>query len=314
MASAAGGPASSRLNFRFGTKQGDSNCLDVMGALQGEGESLFIWGQTMAAFDRVVELCNREPSFQNARGEGLLSRSTVQKKLSDWITFFEGGPQGEQSITGSGGGSAKSHTMIQMEDLMKEIIECKRVAESRKGADPPGRKKHEVAAARDQLREAMTGPEPKQRRKRDAPRTDDGESGDGTGQGGSGRRGGSGKSGKSGSSNQTATDGMAHAASEMARAVAAAAKASAPPPAEKLQAGSIEVVLAERKLKLQEVKHADRHDLQVRRDLHQFELQKLQLEVMKAEISERAARFELELQRLRADQGADRRGAGGAGH
>ncbi len=65
------------LTFKFCTKQGDTNCLDFMGELQGEGESLSVWGQTMAAFNHIVELCNREAVFQNAKGESLLFLSTV---------------------------------------------------------------------------------------------------------------------------------------------------------------------------------------------------------------------------------------------
>ncbi len=86
---------------------------------------------------------------------------TVQKKLADWLTIFKGGQQGEQSLTGSRGSSAKTHTMMQMEDLMKEIIEFKHIAESCKGTDPAEHKMQEVAAVLEQLREAMTGTESK---------------------------------------------------------------------------------------------------------------------------------------------------------
>jgi hypothetical protein len=78
-----------RLNFKFSTKQGDLNCLDIMGALQGEEELLFVWGQTAAAFDRVVELCDREVPFRNAKGKGLLSRSTVcSRSTIRYLVFF----------------------------------------------------------------------------------------------------------------------------------------------------------------------------------------------------------------------------------
>ncbi len=67
-----------RLNFRFGTADGDANAITVMEAFQGEGESLFRWGETGAALKRVASLCNSTEAFQGPKGEPLLSVGTLQ--------------------------------------------------------------------------------------------------------------------------------------------------------------------------------------------------------------------------------------------
>jgi hypothetical protein len=78
----------------MGTKEGNTNCLDVMTAIQGEGETIFTWGQTAGAYHRMVHLCNQDTAFQGKNGVVLLSLTTAVKKLADWITFFTTGQQG----------------------------------------------------------------------------------------------------------------------------------------------------------------------------------------------------------------------------
>ncbi len=69
----------------MGTAEGDSNCLDVMLAIQGKGQNIFAWGESGTAFQRVVDLSDQDTAFQGKGKEGLLDRSTVIKKLDQWF-------------------------------------------------------------------------------------------------------------------------------------------------------------------------------------------------------------------------------------
>eukprot|EP00961_Rhodomonas_salina_P193997 2619127-Rhodomonas_salina.1 len=53
-----------RLSFTLGTSTGDERCLELMGAIQGEGELPFTRGEAMASFLMIVEACNSVSLFQ----------------------------------------------------------------------------------------------------------------------------------------------------------------------------------------------------------------------------------------------------------
>ncbi len=84
-------------------------------------------GRQMAVCAEIVELCNKETAFQGSNREGLLTRATIQKKLQDWIVFFDG-KERPVSATGSAGCGPRTQAMMVMEDLMHAILEHKRVA------------------------------------------------------------------------------------------------------------------------------------------------------------------------------------------
>ncbi len=105
----------------------------MMEAFQGEGESLFRWGETGTALKHVASLCNSTEAFQGPKGEQLFSVGTLQKKMTDWLDFFGVAFEQECGASGTGSLGPRSTAMIHMEDIMWIIIEHKRVAESRKG-------------------------------------------------------------------------------------------------------------------------------------------------------------------------------------
>jgi hypothetical protein len=85
------------------------------------------------------------------------------KKLNhwQWMAFFAAGPQGKQSVTWSCCCRAKSKTMMQMEDIVCPIMECKQTVEVQTRQVERGT---EGAAAREQLKEALQGCKPRQQR------------------------------------------------------------------------------------------------------------------------------------------------------
>ncbi len=204
--------------------------------------------------------------------------------------------------------------MMVMEDLMRSILEHKRVAESRKrGQSAPGSGKAQLKAATEQLHEAMSGREPKPKKQRkglSAPLAERGDVLDELFQ--DEEEAGEDVPAPRTSSNKTATDAMAAAASDMARAVASCAKAGSDKPAP-LMPGSVEAALAERRMRLEEARHSDRHALSMAKNEQHFQLQLKQLELMKAEMEERAARLAIELETLRQGGRQGRQGMGGVG-
>ncbi len=135
------------LNF----PEGKANSITVMEAFQGEGKHLFHWGETGTAIKRVASLCNSTEAFQGPNSEQLLTVSTLQKKLADWLSFFGPGLDQEKGMTASGTGvlGLRSTAMIHMEDMMRIIVEHKSLAkEHSPGQGAPGLQLHEAAAAK----------------------------------------------------------------------------------------------------------------------------------------------------------------------
>eukprot|EP00961_Rhodomonas_salina_P271714 3671188-Rhodomonas_salina.1 len=87
-----------------------------MRSILEEGESPFVHGQGGAAFLLIAAVCNTFPLSQTAAGEGLLSVSTIKKKLHvDWIPHYSKQSNSTVSMTGSGGGASKTAAALEME-------------------------------------------------------------------------------------------------------------------------------------------------------------------------------------------------------
>eukprot|EP00961_Rhodomonas_salina_P122446 1649217-Rhodomonas_salina.2 len=68
-----------------------------------------------------------------ALGQRHRQAERLKKKLYlDWILFLSK-KKGREPITGSGGGGAKSCTMMQMEDIIEQIFKAQAAEEGRKG-------------------------------------------------------------------------------------------------------------------------------------------------------------------------------------